>query len=46
MSEKQTMRKSKLYTARVHVADIYQAIEASFDVPSSGYVPVCNFQLY
>ncbi|KAJ6795699.1 uncharacterized protein M6B38_226030 [Iris pallida] len=38
MSEKQKMRNSRRYTARVHVADIYQAIKASFDVPYSGRI--------
>ncbi|ONK61321.1 uncharacterized protein A4U43_C08F28630 [Asparagus officinalis] len=38
LSEKQTMRKLKRYTARIHVADIYQAIKASFSLPSSGEI--------
>ncbi|PKA53893.1 hypothetical protein AXF42_Ash011373 [Apostasia shenzhenica] len=37
-SKKQSKRNSKLYTSRVHVADIYQSINASFKVPSSGRI--------
>ncbi|KAK1301360.1 hypothetical protein QJS10_CPB12g00068 [Acorus calamus] len=35
LSKAQRIRESKQYTARIHVADIYQAIEASFNIQSS-----------
>ncbi|KAH7658832.1 NAD(P)-binding domain-containing protein [Dioscorea alata] len=35
LSREQKMRETKLYTARVHVADIYQALCASFNLSSS-----------
>lgn len=38
LSEGQKRRETRLHTARVHVADIYQAIKASFDIPSSGKI--------
>ncbi|XP_020086327.1 uncharacterized protein LOC109708858 isoform X1 [Ananas comosus] len=38
LSKGQKLRESRQYTARVHVADIYQAIKASFKVPSSGRI--------
>ncbi|KAJ0962562.1 hypothetical protein J5N97_027684 [Dioscorea zingiberensis] len=37
-SKEQKKRELKHYTARVHVADIYQALYASFNMPSSGRV--------
>ncbi|MQL82618.1 hypothetical protein Taro_015113 [Colocasia esculenta] len=38
LSKYQKMRRSRKYTARVHVADIYQAINASFAGPLTGRV--------
>ncbi|XP_008784961.1 protein YeeZ isoform X2 [Phoenix dactylifera] len=38
LSEGQKRRETRLYTARVHVADIHQAIKASFDILSSGKI--------
>ncbi|KAK8939368.1 hypothetical protein KSP40_PGU009785 [Platanthera guangdongensis] len=38
LSEKQKKRWSRLYTSRIHVADIYQSINASFNVPNSGRI--------
>nr|CAD1842871.1 unnamed protein product [Ananas comosus var. bracteatus] len=38
LSKRQKLRESRQYTARVHVADIYQAMKASFKVPSSGRI--------
>uniref|UniRef100_A0A1D1YX68 UDP-N-acetyl-D-mannosamine dehydrogenase n=1 Tax=Anthurium amnicola TaxID=1678845 RepID=A0A1D1YX68_9ARAE len=38
LSKYQKMRDSRKYTARVHVADIYQTINASFTIPSTGRV--------
>ncbi|XP_072985566.1 uncharacterized protein [Typha latifolia] len=35
LSEGQTMRESRYYTARIHVADIYRAIKASMNAPLS-----------
>lgn len=40
MSEAQKKRESRLFTARVHVADVYQAIKASMEILSSGCVPL------
>ena len=40
LSEGQRRRTSRLYTSRVHVEDICQAIEASFNAPVPGYVSV------
>ncbi|XP_058088073.1 uncharacterized protein LOC131235017 isoform X2 [Magnolia sinica] len=36
LSNDQKMRESRHYTARIHVADICQALMASIDIPSSG----------
>lgn len=38
LSEGQKMRETRLYTARIHVADIYQAIKASFNIAFSGKI--------
>ncbi|XP_072985832.1 uncharacterized protein [Typha latifolia] len=35
LSEGQTLRESRYYTARIHVADIYRAIKASMNAPLS-----------
>ncbi|CAL9204174.1 uncharacterized protein LOC135631730 isoform X1 [Musa acuminata AAA Group] len=38
LSEAQKKRESRLFTARVHVADVYQAIKASMEILSSGRI--------
>lgn len=38
LSEKQKKRWSRLYISRIHVADIYQSINASFNIPHSGRI--------
>ncbi|MCL7025586.1 hypothetical protein MKW94_027241 [Papaver nudicaule] len=35
LTQSQRLREGKHYTSRVHVADIYQAIKASIEIPSS-----------
>ena len=40
LSESQRMRITRQYTSRVHVADICQALKASIQMPSLGYVPI------
>ncbi|RWW81762.1 hypothetical protein BHE74_00009807 [Ensete ventricosum] len=50
LSEAQKKRESRLFTARVHVADIYQAIKASMEILSSGLsnsnINVCFRRIY
>ncbi|OVA08730.1 NAD-dependent epimerase/dehydratase [Macleaya cordata] len=38
LTEGQRLREAKEYTSRVHVADIYEALKASIETPSSGRI--------